>query len=162
MITGLPNQSDLELEIQLAKIFYDGSYEKIRINKIRSWVFRITAYTCIGAYLAFATYFVDAIQVYYPLLTSRMLMDYVIVVIVVAFTLSFLLSFIVVRDKSWSYIFLHHNRAAVEAADQGGTPLVPPSPTPEERERSQEEAIAHLTRVGTFSFLIMRSLAQRR
>jgi hypothetical protein len=40
----------------------------------------------------------------------------------------------------------------VEAADQGGTPLVPPSPTPEERERSQQEAIADLTRVGTFSF----------
>ena len=147
-----PNSEELELEIAIAKDNYNKSYEKLRIEKWRNRIYWPIAFTLFTSYVIFHILCIDWIRVYFHDITSRQLENYDPYVFIGSSALGLLLSFVIIRDKSWPYIYLHYNRAAVEAAERAGAPLIPPPPTAEEIKRREYENAIEMARTTTFSF----------
>jgi hypothetical protein len=151
MSTGTPGDTDLELEIKLAKIFYDGSYEKIAINKRRRWISGLVCWGTLFSYVVLSTIFIDEIRKFYPEATYQTILDQTIFVLIAAIALSLAIAYLLVRDPPWPEIFLKYNQSAVQAAEAAGTPLIPPPPTDEERERSLKEHDDFISRASSFT-----------
>ena len=151
MASDWSDASTLELEITIAKYNYNKSYEKLRIDRWRNRIYWPIAFALSTSYVIFHIFCIDWIRVYFPDITSHQLENYDPYVFVGSFALGLLLSFLIIRDKSWPYIYLHYNRAAVEAAERTGAPLIPPPSTAEEIKRREYENAIEMARTTTFS-----------
>jgi hypothetical protein len=96
-------------------------------------------------------FYIDEIRRFYPDATYQSLLDQVIFVVIGAVVASWLLTLLLVPDRPWPHIYLKYNRRAIQAAEEAGAPLIPPSPTEEELEAARREHDGYVTSVGSFS-----------